>query len=45
MPTSLYVPLNVAISGFFEKTVIGFTGVDFGKNGSTTLELYIGNSG
>ncbi|MDF2803117.1 MAG: glycoside hydrolase family 2 sugar binding protein [Anaerocolumna sp.] len=43
------VPLNVvkngAVSGFFEKTVIGFTGVEFGKNGSSVLELYIGNSG
>lgn len=43
------VPLNVvkngAVSGFFEKTVIGFTGVEFGKNGSGDLELYIGNSG
>lgn len=43
------VPLNVvkngAVSGFFEKTIIGFTGVTFGTNGSRELELYIGNSG
>ncbi len=43
------VPLNVvkngAVSGFFEKTIIGFTGVIFGPNGSRELELYIGNSG
>lgn len=43
------VPLNVvkngAVSGFFEKTVIGFKGVEFGKNGSGIIELFIGNSG
>lgn len=43
------VPLNVvkdgAISGFHERTMIGFSGVDFGKTGTQNIKLYVGNSG
>lgn len=41
-------PLNVvergAVSGIRERTVIGFTNVDFGKIGSDILQLHVGNS-
>lgn len=40
-------PLNIiergAIGGIRERTVIGFTSVDFGRTGSRTLRLHLGN--
>lgn len=43
------VPLNIikegAISGFHERTYIGFENIDFGAAGADMIKLYIGNSG
>jgi beta-galactosidase len=43
------VPLNIvkagAISGFHERTHIGFRGVDFGSAGTDELILHVGNCG
>ncbi|BCN28859.1 glycoside hydrolase family 2 TIM barrel-domain containing protein [Anaeromicropila herbilytica] len=43
------VPLNIvkdgAISGFHERTYIGFSGVDFGSTGTDELILHVGNCG